>query len=211
MQKRIMFTVILVTVLCLCADAQDSTMPLLQPDTSGGKPLMAVLKARKSSRSFNEKKLPDQIMSNLLWAAYGVNRPDGHRTAPSAMNWQEMDIYVFTADGVYLYGARTHSLQPVLKGDLRAKAGKQDFVATAPVNLVYVADMKKAGTGSADDAKLYAAADCGFIAQNVYLYCASEGLAVVVRAWVDHQELSRVLNLRPEQKVILAQTVGFPK
>jgi SagB-type dehydrogenase family enzyme len=195
----------------LTASAQNSAIPLPAPDTTGGKPLMQVLKARHSSRAFSERKLPDQVLSNLLWAAFGVNRPDGHRTAPSAMNWQEIDIYAFTSDGVFLYDAINHSLQPVVKGDFRAKAGKQDFVAAAPLNLVYVADFKRVKSTSPEDASVYTAADCGFIAQNAYLYCASEGLASVVRAWVDHQEVAKLLNLRPEQKVILAQTFGYPK
>lgn len=195
----------------LCAQNIQQTIALPKPDTSGGKPLMQVLKERKTSRSFRETKLADQVLSNLLWAAYGMNRPDGHRTAPSAMNWQEIDVYVATADGVFLYDARGHSLELVLVGDFRGKTGGQDFVATAPLNLVYVADLKKVTSTNADDICLYTAADCGFIAQNVYLFCASEGLSVVVRGWVDRKELASVLKLRPDQKIILTQTVGLPR
>jgi SagB-type dehydrogenase family enzyme len=211
MHTRIAYILIISSLVSLSAYAQNTSIQLPKPDTLGGKPLMQVLKARKSSRTFSDKKLPDQIVANLLWAGFGINRSDGHRTAPSAMNWQEIDVFVFTADGVFLYDARSHSLQPVVKGDFRARTGKQDFVATAPLNLVYVADFKRVKSRTPEDATQFSAADCGFIAENVYLYCASEGLAVVVRASVDHQEIAKLLNLGPEQKVILAQTIGFPK
>lgn len=213
MKTRALSFIAVMVAFAVSAPAQESsdTIRLPKPDTSGGKPLMQVLKERKTSRLFNSKKLPDQVMSNLLWAAFGINRSDGHRTAPSAMNWQEIDVYVSTAEGVYLYDATMHTLKRVIKGDLRAKTGGQDFVATAPVNLVYVADLKKVSSANPEDISLYSGADCGFIAQNVYLYCSSEGLSVVVRGWVDRKELARALKLRPEQKIILAQTVGFPQ
>jgi len=195
----------------LMARAQE-LIQLPPPNMTGGKPLMEVLKDRHSSREFSTEKLPMQVMSDMLWAAFGINRPDlGKRTAPSAMNWQEVDIYVATADGLYLYDADACALQPILKEDIRAKTGKQDFVAQAPVNLIYVADFSKMGDSSDDDKRLYSAADVGFICENVYLFCASEGLATVVRGMVDREELAKTMNLRPEQKVILAQTVGYPK
>jgi SagB-type dehydrogenase family enzyme len=172
---------------------------------------MQALKERKTSRSFSDKKLADQVLSNLLWAAFGVNRSDGRRTAPSARNWQEIDIYVATADGLFLYEARPHSLKELLTDDLRAATGMQDFVGTAPVNLVYVADLDKVGAQPGDDRNLFVGADCGFIAQNVYLYCASEGLSTVARGMVDREKLAKVMKLRPEQRILLAQTVGYPK
>jgi SagB-type dehydrogenase family enzyme len=180
---------------------------LPKPQTDGGKPLMQVLKERKSGRDFSPEKLPPQMLSNLLWAAWGVNRPDGRRTAPSASNRQEIDIYVATADGLYLYNAKDHQLDPVLKEDIRAAAGRQPFVGQAPLNLIYVADQAK--MNRPDDTMAYA--DTGFISQNVYLYCASEGLATVVRGSVDRESLAKVMKLRPEQKITLAQTVGYPK
>jgi SagB-type dehydrogenase family enzyme len=197
----------------LVARAQEfNAIQLPQPNMTGGKPLMEVLKERQSSREFSTEKLPMQVMSDLLWAAFGINRPDlGKRTAPSAMNRQEVDIYVTTADGLYLYDAEACALQPILKEDIRAKCGKQEFVAVAPVNLVYVADFAKMGESSDDDKKIYTAADVGFIAENVYLFCASEGLATVVRGMVDREELAKTMSLRPEQHIILAQTVGYPK
>jgi len=188
-----------------------STIQMPKPDTIGGKPLMQALKERKTTRSFSDQKLPDQVLSNLLWAAFGVNRPDGHRTAPSAMNWQEMDIYVAMENGLYVYDADSNALKLVLNDDLRAKTGTQDFVKDAPVTLVYVADMTKIKRASEDDVTLFYGADCGFIAQNVYLYCASEGLACVVRGSIDRTVLGKAMQLRDKQKILLAQTVGYKK
>jgi SagB-type dehydrogenase family enzyme len=213
MKRRCLLAVLFILVLSEHGVAQDSlgTILLFKPDTAGGKPLMQALKERKTSRSFSEKKLPDQVLSNLLWAAFGINRPDGHRTAPSARNWQEIDIYVATAAGLYLYEARPHSLRPLLPDDLRAATGMQDFVGTAPVNLVYVADLDKVSGQPSDDRNLFVGADCGFIAQNVYLYCASEGLSTVVRGMVDREKLAKAMKLRSSQKILLAQTVGYPR
>lgn len=185
---------------------------LLPPQTEGGKPLMEVLKARKSSRDFSPKELPLQVLSNLLWAANGINRPDsGKRTAPSAMDMQEIDIYVAKTDGLYLYDPKKNILIPVLAGDIRALTGKQPFVADAPVNLILVADVAKMSSVSESDMPYYAAADAAFVSENIYLYCASEGLATVVREWIEKPALAQAMNLRPEQQVIFAQTVGYPK
>jgi nitroreductase len=184
---------------------------LLKPQTDGGMPLMQALKARSSSRSFSDKKLPLQVLSNMLWAAWGINRPDGKRTAPSAMNLQEIDVYVALEEGLYLYDARANILKPVLAEDIRAATGGQPFVKDAPVNLIYVADHSKMGRLSAKDRDFYSAANTGFISQNVYLFCASEGLVTVVRAYVDKPALAKKMKLRPNQKIILAQTVGYPK
>lgn len=206
--RRSMLFVVLMSASCVLA--QDlKPIPLPQPQTDGGRPLMQVLKDRKTTREFAADKLPPQILSNLLWAAFGVNRPDGRRTAPSAMNRQEIDIYVATGDGLFVYNAQANRLDPVLAQDVRAATGTQPFPASAPLDLVYVADFAKAG--SEPDADLYTAADTGFIAQNVYLYCASEGLATVVRGSIDRAALAKAMKLRPDQKIILAQTVGYPK
>jgi SagB-type dehydrogenase family enzyme len=185
---------------------------LLKPQTEGGKPFMQVLKDRKTSREFGSEKLSAQVLSNLLWAAFGVNRPDsGKRTAPSAMNWQEIDIYVATADGVYLFDAKAHLLKPVLAEDIRAMTGLQPFVKEVPLNLVYVADFSRMASVTDEQKEFYSAADTGFIAQNVYLYCASEGLATVVRGLVDKPALAKAMKLRADQKITLVQSVGFPK
>jgi len=188
-----------------------SPVTLPAPDRQGGKPLMQAINERKSQRGFDARELPKQVLSNLLWAAYGVNRPDGHRTAPSAMNRQTVDVYVVLKEGGYLYDAQHQQLLPVASGDLRALAGTQDFVATAPLNLVYVADYSKFGSAPEADKVSYAGVETGAIGQNVYLYCASEGLAVVVRASINREPLAKALHLRPEQHIVLAQTVGYPK
>jgi SagB-type dehydrogenase family enzyme len=214
MMKRFTLSVMILMTFLWCTSAAQEVLrmiPLPRPDTTGGKPLMQVLKERRTSRSFSEKSLSEQVLANLLWAAFGVNRPDGHRTAPSARNWQEIDVYVATADGLFLYDARAHALKQLLKDDIRAKTGTQSFVGSAPVNLVYVADLARTNVQASDEQNFYSGADCGFIAENVYVYCASEGLAVVVRASIDRAELSRLIRLRPEQKIILGQTVGYPK
>ena len=206
----------LIIALLLCdAIAAEQQLPSLQlpaPQTDSGRPLMQVLKERSTSRSFSARKLPLQVLSNLLWAAFGVNRPEsGRRTAPSAKDRQEIDIYVAMAEGLYVYEAKTHVLQPVLAVDIRAMTGRQSFVADAPVNLVYVADLGRMGKVSKEEQDLYSAADTGFISENVYLFCASEGLATVVRGSVDRETLAKAMRLRPDQKIILAQTVGYPK
>jgi SagB-type dehydrogenase family enzyme len=184
---------------------------LPKPQTDGGMPLMQALKARQSSREFSAEKLPLQVLSNLLWAADGVNRPDGKRTAPSAVNWQNIDIYVALADGLYLYSPAEHTLKGILPDDVRAATGRQDFVKDVPVNLIYVADFSKINRGTDEDKNFYSAAHTGFISQNVYLYCASEGLATVVRGLIDKEAMAKLMKLRPDQKVMLAQSVGYPK
>lgn len=185
---------------------------LPKPDTTDGKPLMQTLKKRHSTREFSADTLPLPVLSNLLWAACGVNRPEtGKRTAPSAMNWQEIDVYVATAHGLFLYDPAGHALQPVLAEDVRENTGTQPFVKDAPINLIYVADNAKISKASDADKNFYSAADAAFISQNVYLFCASEGLATVVRGSVERESLARVMKLRPDQKVILAQSVGYPK
>ena len=183
---------------------------LPKPQTDIGRPLMQVLRDRSSAREFSPQKLPPQVMSDLFWAAFGVNRPDGKRTAPSAMNWGETDIYVATAEGLYVYDEKVHQLNPVLRDDVRGLTGTQSFVKEAPLNLVYVADLSRTGKNSADRDQ-YVAADAGFIAQNVYLFCASEGLVTVVRGSIDRPTLSKAMRLRADQRIILAQSVGYPR
>jgi SagB-type dehydrogenase family enzyme len=197
----------------LAASAQ-TMMPVALPPpvTAGGKPLMEALKERHSTREFAAQKLAPQALSNLLWAAFGINRPESdHRTAPSARNWQEIEIYVVMEEGAYRYDAKANTLIPVVSGDHRGDCGMQDFVKDAPLNLVYVADRTKMLDAKDEDMTLYSAADCGFIAQNVYLFCASEGLATVVRGYVDREQLAKTLTLHAAQKVILSQTIGYPK
>ncbi|MCU0614910.1 MAG: SagB/ThcOx family dehydrogenase [Desulfobacterales bacterium] len=180
------------------------------PRTTGGKPLMTVLGERQSTRSFSEKKLSVQTLSDLLWAAFGINRKDsGKRTAPSTRNWQEVEIFVVLQEGVYRYDAKTTTLVAHKQGDFRALTGTQEFAHKAPLNLVYVVDTTKMTGASSTDISLYAAADVGFICQNVYLFCASEGLGTVVRGSVNREVLAKALALPGHKKIIFAQTVGF--
>jgi SagB-type dehydrogenase family enzyme len=202
------------TLCILCAAFGEELKPiqLPKPQMDGGKPLMQTLKERESSRDFSPEKLPLRVLSNLLWAAFGVNRPDsGKRTAPSAKNMQETDIYVATADGLYLFDAKAHLLKPILVEDIRGMTGRQSFVKIAPINLIYVADFSKTGTLTNEEKEFYSAAHTGFISQNVYLYCASEGLATVVRASIDRPALAKAMKLRPDQRITLAQPVGYPR
>jgi SagB-type dehydrogenase family enzyme len=193
--------------------AFDATEPvaLLPPRLEWGPPLMTALARRHSSRSFSPAPLDLRLVSDLLWAAAGVNRPKtGGRTAPTARNRQDLDVYAVTADGAYVYDAKGHSLAPIAAGDLRATAGVQEFVAAAPLNLVYVSDLAKIAGETREDKLVFAGAHAGFASQNVYLFCAAAGLATVVRAWVDKPALAAALRLRPDQLVVLAQTVGRP-
>jgi nitroreductase len=177
----------------------------------GGPPLRDALARRASSRDFDGAPLEAQLLADLLWAASGVNRPDdGGRTAPSARNWREIDIYVALPDAIYRYDPVANRLDFIIAGDFRAAAGVQDFVAKAPVNLVYVADHAKMQGASEMDRDVFAAADAAVIAQNVYLFCAAEGLATVVRALIDRTALTKAIGLRRDQTVVLAQSVGRP-
>lgn len=198
--------VIIPGILC----AQDVTL-LLPPQTDGGMPLMKALKNRHTSREFSGKDLTSQQLSNLLWAACGINRPEEKkRTAPTAMNNQEIDVYVAMANGLFLYNAEIHNLTEILKEDIRAKTGKQEFVKSAPLTLVFVADYSKMGKSDEKTKNGYAMADAAFISENVYLFCASEGLVTGVRAWIDTDLLGKAMKLRADQHIVLAQSVGFP-
>jgi nitroreductase len=174
----------------------------------GGKPLMQALKERQSNRSFSKKKLSPQMISNLLWAAFGINRPEsGKRTAPSAMNKQQVELWVIMENGTFIYDAKENKLKRVLKKDVRELTGTQSFVKEAPLHLLYIADISD--TKDRMYEALLLGADVGFISENVYLFCASEGLATVVLGWVNHIPLSKALNLPTRKKVILAQAVGY--
>jgi SagB-type dehydrogenase family enzyme len=180
--------------------------------TEGGKPLMQALKARRTTRTFSGEPLPQQVLSNLLWAALGVNRPEtGGRTAPSARNWQEVDLYVAKQDGLFLYDATKHALRRVGAQDIRASIGGQEHSRAAPLTLIYVADNARMGMAGEETRVFYSAADTGFIAQNVYLFCASEGLGTVVFASIDRERLAQAMGLKAGQRITLAQSVGFPR
>ena len=188
-----------------------NVIQLLPPQTDGGMSLMKALKNRKTSREFAGKALTTQQLSNLLWAACGINRPEEKkRTAPSAMNYQEIDVYVAMPNGLFLYNSEKHNLTEILKEDIREKTGKQDFVKTAPLTLVYVANYDKMTKSDDKGKEGYAMTDAAFISENVYLYCASEGMNTGVRAFVDKEVLGPAMKLNPTQHIILAQSVGFP-
>lgn len=208
--------IIMLAVLCLPLSSalarEAKVIKLPAPQTEGGMPLMQALKNRHTTREFAPRQLEPQVLSDLLWAAFGINRPDsGRRTAPSAMNWQEVDIYVVQQGGTYLWEPKANTLTLVSSQDLREAAGKQGFVATAPVNLLYVSDLARTSAAEGQDKDQLTGADVGFIGQNVYLFCASQGLNTVVRAGMDRETLTKALSLKPSQKIILAQTVGYPK
>lgn len=210
--KSLLFTALFFIFLgYLQSQAQPvESIKLPAPQKSGGTSLMEALDNRQSQRSYSSKELTQQQMSNLLWAAYGINRPNGYRTAPSARTAHEYDIYIIKNDGWYLYDAEQHAMLKMGNENLQKYAGTQDFVQTAPVNLVFVADFDKLASFSKEMQVFYSATDVGYISQNVYLYCAAEGLATIVRGQIDKAKAKEVLKLRPNQYVILAQTVGYP-
>lgn len=184
--------------------AQDlKPIDLPKPEISGGMPLMQALARRQTTRAFADKPLSRQMLSNLLWAAFGVNRPREvkaglGRTAPSAMNKQEVEIYLALEQGVYVYEAEANRLRPVLPGDIRARISPE-AAAHAPVTLIYVADSKLD----------YAQVDIGFIGQNVYLFAASEGLNGWFYAF-HGQDTASILKLPEGHRALYAQSVGYP-
>lgn len=193
------------------ADAISSTH-LPPPSTMGGMPLMQALAQRQSAREFDPTPLPEQTLSELLWAAAGINRPMlGGRTVPSAMNSQEVDVYAALPNGLFRYAAATHALRMVSAIDVRRVTGYQDFVDTAPMDLVYVVDHSRMKLVPVTKRESYAFAAAGAMAQNVSLYCASAGLASVIRAWLDRTALSLAMGLNNDQQILLAQTVGRPR
>jgi hypothetical protein len=195
----------------LAFDASKS-IQLPAADTSGGLPLMQALSARHSQRDFNTTALPDQTLANLLWAATGINRPAlGGRTAPSAMNAQEVDVYVALPTGLYRYEPVAHVLHLAAPTDVRRVTGYQDFVDAAPLDLVYVADHARMKLIPASQRVSFASMAVGAIAQNVYLYCASAGLATVARAWFDRTALGQCMGLENDKEILLTQTVGMPQ
>lgn len=193
-------------------ESKDISLPA--PDKTGGMPLMQALNERRTQREYDaSKELTDQQLSNLLWAASGINRPEsGKRTSPTAMDDQEIDIYVNLKKGSYLYDFKNHALTFVVDGDNRSDMGRQGFVGDAAVVLVFVADYSKMSIVLDKDAKdFYSATDVGYISQNVYLFAASEKLASVVLGWIDRDKIIKKLGLKKEQKPLLSQCVGYPK
>jgi SagB-type dehydrogenase family enzyme len=208
MIKKILFIALI--FIAGYAGAQNITLP--KPVKTGGKPLMNALSDRQTTRTFSTQELSQAQLSNLLWAANGVNRTDGKRTAPSASNCQEIDIYVFLKTGVYLYNPAANTLESIEKGDRRDEVGRQTFIKNAPVVLVYVANWDKMARykDRPEDQQFYAGTDVGFVSQNVYLYAASENMSTVVLGMVNRDKLAKLLKLK-NGKVMLGQPVGFPE
>lgn len=201
----------LAVVPAVATGEQLKPLALPPPRAEGGMPLMSALKLRHSTREYSDRPLPEQTLSDLLWAAFGINRPSGDRTAPYWRHIMVIDLYVAMADGVRIYEPKAHALLPYLAGDIRAQTGLQDFVGTAPLNLVYVSHGERMTDISPEERRLFASVDSAFIGQNVYLFCASEGLVTVFRGAVDYPKLNRTLKLADQQFVTFAQTVGYPR
>ena len=181
------------------------------PRQTGGMPLMDALHARQSIREFSDRSLPPQMLSDLLWAAFGINRPAiDHRTAPSTMNMQEIDVYLARADGFFLYAPKSHELRRMAGDDVRPQTGGKPELQAAAVVLIFVADLSRMTKAKPADRDFYAAIDTGFISQNVYLFAASAGLATVVHE-LDRAPLVRAMSLRPDQRITIVQSVGYPK
>jgi len=211
-----MRTLFIVLVACITGFqlfAQElQEIKLNNPDKTRGSATMKALSDRMSVREYDSKELSLQDLSDLLWAANGINRPDGRRTAPTASNRQEIDVYVVRADGAYFYDHQAHSLKPVAKGDFRgAVAGQQDFAKTAPVSLLLVINLEKLGNPTAEQTKLMGSVDAGIVCQNINIFCSAVGLVTVPRASMDKAELQKVLKLSDTQLLILNNPVGYPK
>jgi SagB-type dehydrogenase family enzyme len=208
-KNSILPAAILICFIQLTVFAQDIKLP--EPQKTGGMPLMEALSKRSSSRNYITKEISNQTLSNMLWAAYGFNRPEQKmRTVPSAWNIQNINIYVAKSNGLYLYDASNNILKLVSTEDIRKNTGSQSFVKDVPINLIYVADLSMM-TRVGDKAKFFSAAHTGFIAQNIYLFCASFNLGTVIRDLVDRDTLSKAMNLKDDQEIILAQSVGYIK
>jgi nitroreductase len=181
------------------------------PGKAGGMPLMEAIAKRHSAREFARRELPLPMLSSLLWAANGITREGGGRTAPSAMDAHEIDIYVALPSGAYLYDAAANELQLVAGSDIRRVTGYQDFVDEAALDLVFVADHGRMKLIPVASRESFASAAAGAICQNVYLFAAGNGLSTVIRAWIDRDAIANALGLDHDQQVLLSQTVGFPK
>ena len=209
--KGMVLTAFLVCGWLSVAAENNAVVSLSAPRTEGGMPLFQALKERKSTKEFNKQPVSSETLSNLLWAAYGVNRPEsGMRTAPSAKNKQEVGVYVVTAEGAYLYDAAATQLKQVAAGDLRKATGSPESAGGPPVELVYVADFRQSAGKTEEENRLYAAITTGCIIQNVYLFCASEKLATVTRVVSNQDALVKALGLTKEQWPVMTQSVGFP-
>jgi hypothetical protein len=208
-----LISLLIAVCFALTAFAQDSKpVPLPAPNLDSSKSLLQALKDRKTTREYSTQNLPEQTISNLLWAGWGINRPDsGRRTAPSALNRQEIELYIATDKGIYLYDPKGNALVTVASGDFRQQTYTQAPFKDAPVHLVFVADLAKMGDGEEGAKLVLAGTDTGYISENVYLYCAVAGLNTGYRVSIDKPTLSKTMKLRPDQRIMGAQSVGLPK
>jgi len=202
------FLLLLVLAAALGLRAGDIALP--SPRQTGGMPLMEALAKRQSIRDYDTRELSRQQLSDLLWATFGINRPDGRRTAPTANNRQELDLYVVLKEGAYRYDAAANKLLLVTSEDIRGQITGRSF-ATAPVQLLYVADLSRRSESDENRKLLMAHIDCGYLSQNTGLFCASEGLATCARATLNREVAAEKLQLRPQQRILLAHSVGYPK
>lgn len=203
---------VLPATLAVAQKSAASVMSLPPPRKDGGAPVLTALAQRRSVRAYAERELPLEVLSTLLWAAYGINRPgSGGRTAPSWRGSYAVEIHVATADGVWLYEPTAHALRRVRDGDIRELTGRQPFTATAPVVLIHVVDRTRMAEAPQAERHLYAHVDAALVAQNVYLFAAAEGLGTVLLGNVDKTELARALTLRPDQIVAFSQPIGYPR
>jgi len=210
--KRVLFVFITLLIVTTMQAQELKVIKLNAPNKTKGEAVMKVFSERGSNREFAQKDLTPQDLSDLLWATNGINRPDGKRTAPSAKNVQDVDVYVIMKEGAYLYDASEHALKPVAKGDYRgAVAGPQDFVKTAPVSILLATELSRLGNTSAEHTKLMGAVDVGIVCQNINIACAGLGLATVPRATMDQEELRKVLKLTDTQLLLMNNPVGYPK
>jgi len=210
--KRLSYFFIFIA-LSACLHAQDlQTMALNLPDKSRGLPVMQALEKRASSWEFSDKKLNLQDLSDLLWAADGINRPEiKKRTAPSAQNAQDIDIYVFMEEGIYIYNASGNALNPVKKGDFRSLIEKvEPYKGNAPVILLLVSDISRFRAGGDSIRLSWAAMDAGIVSQNIALFCASAGLNTRPRSSMDHAGLREILKLKDTQYIMLNNPVSYP-
>lgn len=192
------------------SDKQNLTLP--SPDMSRPTTLMKALSERASVREFGDTQLSDRDLSDLLWAANGINRPQkGGRTAPSAIGAKDIDIYVIRENGIYLYDPSGHALQAVSGEDARALIGGQDYVKTAPVNLILVSEQTRFNRGDDAQKKTWAALDAGVVSQNISLFCAAAGLNTVPRAMIDKEKMRTALKLKSSQLIMLNHPVGYPQ
>lgn len=216
--KILLVSLLMICSFTFCCGAEEleveniKVMALPAAQTDIGEPLMKALFLRRSTREYSSKALSRQDLSNLLWAATGINRAEsGMITNPTAHNWQEIEVYAALEDGLYFYNRDKHVLERILTEDIREATGQQPFVKDAPVNLIIVANYDKMKGAPEEAQEFFSATDAGFVSQNIYLYCASQGLATVVRAWFDEAKLTKIMNLGSNKKIILCQTVGHFK